>query len=150
MSLKSTIENDIKDAMRNKNKDDLKALRAIKSLILLAETEKGQSGDISQETEMKLLNKAAKQRKESAEIYKEQGRSDLAEGELKELEVIERYLPKQLNDDELKTELQSIIEETGATGPQEMGKVMGLATKKLAGKADGKRISTMVKSLLAG
>lgn len=149
MSLKQQIDQDIKSAMLAKKKDELTALRAIKSAVLLAETEKGGSEGISQEAELKLLTKAAKQRKESAGLYEKEGRADLAEKEMLEYEVISRYLPEQLSEEELATELQTIIEEVGASGPQDMGKVMGVATKKLAGKADGKTISAKVKTLLA-
>ncbi|WP_420384862.1 GatB/YqeY domain-containing protein [Roseivirga sp.] len=148
MSLKQQIDADIKQAMLAKNKDELKALRSIKSMILLAETDKGANGELSSDAEMKLLAKAVKQRKDSAAIYQEQGREDLYQVEMDEAEVIERYLPKQLSEDELKAELQSIIANVGASGPQDMGKVMGAATKALAGRADGKAISTMVKTLL--
>lgn len=148
MSLKQQIDNDIKSAMLAKNKEELTALRSVKSLILLAETEKGGSGDINQEVENKLLMKAAKQRKESAEIFQKEGREDLAKKELFELEVISRYLPKQLSEDEIAAEVKKIIEQVGAKGPQDMGKVMGTATKQLAGKADGKMISDIVKKLL--
>lgn len=149
MNLKEQIDGDIKKAMLAKNKEELTALRSIKSLILLAETEKGSVSDISNETEMKLLTKAAKQRKESADIFQKEGRADLAQKELLELEVISRYLPKQLSEEEIQTELKKIIEQVGAKGPQDMGKVMGTATKQLAGKADGKLISDLVKKLLA-
>lgn len=148
MSLKQQIDADIKKAMIAKNKDELKALRSIKSMILLAESEKGSTGELSSDAEMKLLAKAVKQRKDSAAIYKEQGRDDLFEVEQSEAEIIERYLPKQLSEDELKAELEKIIAEVGASGPQDMGKVMGKATKALAGKAEGRAISTMVKTLL--
>jgi len=149
MSLKQQIDNDIKAAMLAKNKDELTALRAIKSLILLAETEKSGTGELSSETESKLLMKAAKQRKESAEIFQKEGREDLVKKELLELEVVSRYLPKQLSEQDLLAEIKKIIEQVGAKGPQDMGKVMGTATKQLAGKADGKVISEMVKKLLA-
>lgn len=149
MSLRQQIDNDIKTAMLAKNKEELTALRSVKSLILLAETEKGSSGEISLDVENKLLMKAAKQRKESAEIFQKEGREDLAKKELFELEVISRYLPKQLSEDEVSTELKKVIEQVGAKGPQDMGKVMGIATKQLAGKADGKLISEIVKKLLA-
>ena len=148
MSLKQQIDADIKSAMLEKRKDDLKALRAIKSMILLAETEKGNTEGISEDAEMKLLAKAVKQRRDSALIYKEQNREDLYAIEMAEVEVIEKYLPKQLSEEEVKAELQKIIAQVGATGPQDMGKVMGAATKALAGKADGKTISTLVKQLL--
>ncbi|MCG8323715.1 MAG: GatB/YqeY domain-containing protein [Cytophagales bacterium] len=150
MSLKQQIEGDIKKAMLAKQKDELTALRGIKSLILLAETEKGAQHALSQDQEMKLLMKAAKQRKDSAELYREKGRDELADKELLELEVINRYLPKQLSEEELRETLKALIAELGAAGPQDMGKVMGAATKKLAGKADGKTISTLVKAMLTG
>ena len=149
MSLKQQIDNDIKKAMLEKNKDELTALRSIKSLILLAETEKGGSDTLAGDIENKLLMKAAKQRKESAEIFQKENREDLAKKELIELEIISRYLPKQLSEEEIKTELQKIIAQVGAKTPQDMGKVMGVATKQLAGKADGKLISDLVKKLLA-
>jgi uncharacterized protein len=149
MSLKQQIDNDIKSAMLAKNKEELTALRSVKSLILLAETEKGVTAEISQETENKLLMKAAKQRKESAEIFQKEGRDELAQKELFELEVISRYLPKQLTEDEIASEVKKIIEQVGAKWPQDMGKVMGTATKQLAGKADGKMISEIVKKMLA-
>ena len=148
MSLKTQIDSDIKKAMLAKNKEELDALRGIKSMILLAETEKGSVAEISTDTENKLLMKAAKQRKESADIFQQQNRSDLAEKEIFQLEVISRYLPKQLSLEELTQELKKIIAEVGAAGPQDVGKVMGTATKKLAGKADGKMISDVVKKLL--
>lgn len=149
MNLKAQIDNDIKKAMLAKNKEELEALRSIKSMILLAETEKGSVAEISADTENKLLMKAAKQRKESADIFQQQNRKDLAEKELFQLDVINRYLPKQLSADELTAELKMIITETGASSLQDLGKVMGIATKKLAGKADGKMVSEAVKKLLA-
>lgn len=149
MSLKIQIDADIKTAMLAKNKEELMALRSIKSLILLAETEKGGSGEIAGEVENKLLMKAAKQRKESAEIFQKEGREELAKKELLELEVISRYLPKQLSEEEIAIEVKKLIELVGAKGPQDMGKVMGVATKQLAGKADGKIISDLVKKILA-
>ncbi len=152
MSLKQQIDNDIKQAMLAKNKEELEALRSIKSQILLAETEKGGpqgSGDIAQDVEMKLLTKAAKQRKESIEIFAKEGRDDLAKREQFQLDVISRYLPKQMSEAEITEELKKIIATVGAKGPQDMGKVMGTATKQLAGKADGKLISELVKKLLA-
>jgi uncharacterized protein YqeY len=148
MSLKQQIDNDIKQAMLAKNKEELEALRSVKAMILLAETEKSGTGEISSETENKLLMKAAKQRKESADIFQKENREDLAKRELFQLEVISRYLPKQLSEQEIVTELNKIIDQIGAKGPQDMGKVMGTATKQLAGKADGKVISDLVKKLL--
>src|SRR6185436_9289833 len=147
-SLKQQIDGDIKKAMLAKNKEELEALRSIKSMILLAETEKGGAGDVSADAENKLLMKAAKQRKESADIFQQQNRADLAERELFQLDVINRYLPKQFSADELTAEIKKIIAEVGAAGPQDVGKVMGSATKKLAGKADGKTISDLAKKLL--
>ncbi len=149
MSLKTIIDNDIKKAMLARNKEELEALRSIKSMILLAETEKGGSVDLASDIENKLLMKAAKQRKESAEIFQKEGRQDLAQRENLQLEIISRYLPKQLSEAEVTTELKAIIAQVGAKGPQDMGKVMSTATKSLAGKADGKMISEAVKKLLA-
>ena len=148
MILKQQIDADIKKAMLAKNKEELEALRSIKSMILLAETEKGGADDISADAENKLLMKAAKQRKESADIFAQQSRKDLADRELFQFEVISRYLPKQLSEEDLKKEISSIIQEDGAKGPQDMGKVMGVASKKLAGQAEGRVISDMVKKLL--
>lgn len=148
MALKQQIESDIKSAMLAKDKDALRALRAIKSLILLEETKEGVSGELTADAEMKLLTKAAKQRRESAEIYKAQNREDLASAELQELDIIERYLPKQLSEADLKGKLRDIISRVGAKGPADMGKVMGVATKELAGQADGKIVSAQVKELL--
>lgn len=149
MSLKEQIDADIKKAMLAKEKDTLAALRGIKSLILLAETDKGAGENLGNDAEIKLLTKAAKQRRESAEIYTTQGRKDLAEVELKELEVIEKYLPKQLTEEELIVKIKEIIAAVGATGPSEMGKVMGVASKSLAGLADNKLVSELVKKLLS-
>lgn len=148
MSLKQQIDADIKQAMLAKDKDKLRALRAIKSLILLEETKEGATAELSADAEMKLLTKAVKQRKDSAEIYRTQNRQDLMETEQAEIAIIERYLPKQLSEEEVKARLQTIIEQTGAKSPADMGKVMGVATKELAGLAEGKVISTLVKSLL--
>ncbi len=149
MSLKQQIESDIKKAMLAKDKDELRALRSIKSLILLAETEKGQTGELTPDMELKLLQKAAKQRNDSLTIYREQGREDLAATEEAELAIINRYLPAQMSPEVLKSEIEKIISETGASSIRDMGKVMGVATKKLAGKADGKAISEQVKALLS-
>jgi len=149
MSLKQKIDSDIKSAMLAKNKEELEALRSIKSMILLAETEKGVTAEISSEAEGKILMKAAKQRKESAEIFQKENRDDLAKRELFQLEIISRYLPKQLSNEEIETVLKNIIAQVGAKGPQDMGKVMGTATKQLAGQADGKVISELTKKLLS-
>ena len=148
MSLKSRIEQEIKQAMLQKAKDRLRALRAIKSAILLAETEKGAVAELTEEQELKILQKAAKQRKDSLEIYKGQGREDLAQVELDELSVIEDFLPKALSEEEVEQQLTEIISSSGASGSGDMGKVMGLATKHFAGRADGKLISTLAKKLL--
>lgn len=149
MSLEEKINNDIKVAMFAKDKVRLEALRAIKSVILLAKTEKGHTDTLTPDIEMKILQKQVKQRKESAEIYQQQNRAELAEKELAEAAVIEEYLPKMFSDEELTVELKKIIEQVGAKAPSDMGKVMGVASKALAGKADGKLISEKVKSLLA-
>lgn len=148
MSLKSRIDQDIKEAMRAKDQNALRTLRSIKSMILLAETEKGGSRDLSEADEMKLLTKAAKQRKESLDTFAAQGREDLASKEQAELEIIERYLPQPMTEQELKQALEKIIAEEGANGMQDMGKVMGRATNEFAGRADGKQISQMVRQLL--
>jgi uncharacterized protein YqeY len=148
MSLKEQIEADIKKAMLEKNKDDLRALRAIKSMILLAQTEKGASESLSADAEMKILQKAAKQRQDSLEIYRQQKRDDLADVEQAELDVIKRYLPEQMSEEQLTSTIKEIIAKVGASSMKDMGKVMGMASKELAGKADGKTISQVVKQLL--
>ncbi|WP_111669258.1 GatB/YqeY domain-containing protein [Algoriphagus litoralis] len=150
MALKQKIEGEIKSAMIAKDKVRLTALRAIKSMILLEETKGGFSGELSEDEEMKLLTKAAKQRKDSADIYQQQNRPDLLEVELAELAVIQEFLPKALTDEELTLAIQEIINVTGATSAKEMGKVIGAANKQLAGKAEGKAIADKVKSLLNG
>ncbi|WP_163380721.1 GatB/YqeY domain-containing protein [Cyclobacterium sp. SYSU L10401] len=149
MSLKINIEKDIKQAMLAKDKDRLRALRAIKSLILLEETKGSGEKGLTESEEIQLLTKAAKQRKDSIEIFEKQDRKDLAALENSELQVIQEFLPQQLSEAELEAELKAIIAETGADGPKDMGKVMGAATKKLAGKADGKVISQKVKAMLS-
>jgi len=148
MALKETIESGIKDAMRAKDADRLRALRAIKSLILLEETSGNSTGELSTDAEMKLLMKAAKQRRDSLEVFKAQNRDDLAEKEQAELVIIEEFLPKQLSEAELTEKITAIIAQVGAAGPGDMGKVMGVATKQLAGLADGKAISAKVGELL--
>ena len=148
MSLKQTIESEIKSAMIAKDKTRLTALRGVKSLILLEETKGGVKGDLSADEEMKLLTKAAKQRKDSADIYEQQGRFDLHEVEMAELKVIQEFLPKALTEEELTEAVKEIIAKTGASSPKDMGKVMGVASKELAGKADGKAIADKVKTLL--
>lgn len=149
MSLKINIEKEIKQAMLAKDKDRLRALRAIKSLILLEETKGSGEKGLTESEEIQLLTKAAKQRKDSIEIFEKQDRKDLAALENSELQVIQEFLPRQLSEAELEAELKAIIAETGADGPKDMGKVMGAATKKLAGKADGKVISQKVKAMLS-
>ena len=149
MSLKEQIEKNIKEAMLSKKQAELLALRSIKSAILIAESEKGAGGQLNEDTELKLLAKAVKQRKDSAEVFEKQNRMDLAQKELLELEVISRYLPKQMSEDELKNEVSEIIDEMKASGPQDMGRVMGFASKKFAGKTDGKTLSTIVRTLLS-
>jgi len=148
MSLEQTINADIKTAMLAKDEKGLRGLRAIKAAIILAKTAEGAGGEIKPEEEIKMLQKLVKQRKDSLEIFTQQNRSDLAVKESEEIEVIERYLPKQLDTETLKNLIQTIITETGASSPADMGKVMGAANKQLAGKADGKTISTIVKELL--
>ncbi len=149
MSLKQQIEADLKTAMLAKDQDALRALRSIKSLILLAETEKGGKPGLTEEKEIQLLSKAVKQRKESIELFEQQGRDDLAANEKAELEIINRYLPQPMSEAELQASIRRIVNELGATGMQDMGKVMGVATKELAGKADGKAIAQMVKQTLS-
>ena len=148
MALKETIEAGIKDAMRAKDADRLRALRAIKSMILLEETSGSNADGLSADAEMKILMKAAKQRKDSLDVYVTQNRPDLAEKEQAELSIIEEFLPKQLSEEELTTRIAEIIEAVGATSPADMGKVMGAASKQLAGLADGKAISVKVGELL--
>lgn len=148
MALKTTIEDGIKKAMLAKDADRLRALRAIKSLILLEETKEGKSGEISEADEISLLTKAAKQRKDSIDIFTQQNRSDLADKEIVELKIIEEFLPKQLTEEEITVVLNEIITRVDASKPSDMGKVMGVATKELAGKADGKLVSQLVKQLL--
>ena len=149
MNLFDQVSNDIKSAMLAKDKVRLEALRGIKKEFLEAKTAKGADGELTDDMAMKILAKMVKQRKESAQIYTEQNRPDLAEPELAEAAVIETYLPKQMTEEELTEALKAIIAQVGATTPQEIGKVMGVATKQLAGRADGRAISAKVKELLA-
>ena len=149
MSLEQNIMAEMKEAMKAKNEGTLRGLRAIKAEIIKAKTEPGAGGEVPAEKELALLQKMMKQRKDSLEIYQQQNRPDLAQKEQEEIGVIEKFLPKQLSAEELKAELQQIIAETGASSSADMGKVMGMATKKLAGRADGKTISATVKELLA-
>ncbi|MCM1033935.1 MAG: GatB/YqeY domain-containing protein [Odoribacter sp.] len=149
MDLFETVNNDIKKAMLARDKVSLEALRGIKKEFLEAKTAPGASGELTDENAIKILTKMAKQRKESAKIYTEQNRPELAENELAEVSVIERYLPQQLSETELTAELEKIIAATGASSPADMGKVMGAASKALAGRAEGRAISAKVKELLA-
>lgn len=148
MSLENTINTEIKNAMLSKNEGRLTALRAIKSALLLANTEKGK-GEMNEQEEAKILQKLIKQRKDSAVIYKEQNRNDLLEKEEAEIRVIEEFLPEQLNEDEVRAEITKIIEQTGASSMKDMGKVMGIANKNMAGKAEGKLISSIVREILS-
>lgn len=148
MSLEQKIMAGLKTAMLAKDEKTVRSLRAIKAAIILAKTAEGAGGEISGDTENKLLQKLVKQRKDSLEIYRQQNRADLAQKEEEEIEVIEKFLPRQLGQEELKAILQKIIAETGASSPADLGKVMGVATKQLAGQADGKAISAAVKELL--
>ena len=149
MSLQTKVMDALKEAMKAKDTIALESLRAIKSAILLAKTEAGASAELAEEEELKLLQKLVKQRKDSAALYAQQGRNDLAEPELAQVAVIEKFLPKQLSEAEVTEAVKAIIAEVGATSAKDMGKVMGVATKQLAGKTDGKVISAIVKSLLA-
>jgi uncharacterized protein YqeY len=149
MNLEQKIMADLKTAMLAKDEKALRSLRAIKAAILLAKTSEGAGGDLKEEDEIKLLQKLVKQRRDSLEIFTQQNRTDLAQKEQEEIEIIEKFLPKQLSGEELKAIIANIIAETGASSPADMGKVMGAATKQLAGKADGKAISALVKELLA-
>ena len=149
MSLQTKVMEALKGAMKAKDTVALESLRAIKSAILLAKTEAGAAEELSESDELKLLQKLVKQRKDSAALYTQQGRNDLAEPELAQMAVIEKFLPAQLSETEVETALRGIINQVGATTPKDMGKVMGVATKQLAGKADGKLISEIVKRLLS-
>jgi len=148
MSLETQVMDQMKDAMKSKNEPLLRGLRAIKAEIIKAKTEPGANGEINADTEIKLLQKLVKSRKDSLEIYQTQNRPDLAAKESEEIAVIEKFLPQQMSAEELETALKAIIAETGAVGAKDMGKVMGVASKQLAGKAEGKAISAAVKTLL--
>jgi uncharacterized protein len=149
MNLLETINNDIKKAMLAREKDKLEALRAIKNAILVQQTEKGAPDELSEDTAIKLLQRLVKQRKEAAEVYQQQKREDLAQPELFQAEIIQSYLPEQLSEQQITEKIKSIIEETGAQGMKDMGKVMGKASKDLAGKADNKVVSSIVKDMLS-
>jgi uncharacterized protein YqeY len=149
MSLEQKIMADMKDAMKAKDEAALRSLRAIKAAIIIAKTAEGAGGELKEEDETKMLQKLVKQRRDSLEIYQKQDRPDLAQKEQEEIAIIEKFLPKQMSGDELKAAVEGIIAQVGATSPADMGKVMGVATKQLAGQADGKAISAAVKELLA-
>jgi uncharacterized protein YqeY len=146
MSLEETINTDIKSAMLSKNEAALRGLRAVKSAILLAKTSGG--GNVSAEEEMKMLQKLIKQRKESVDIYQQQNREDLAKSELEEIAVIEKYLPKQMTEEEVKAELKTIVEQNNAKSPADLGRLMGIASKHFAGKADNKLVSQLLRQML--
>ncbi len=149
MSLENKVMEQLKTAMKEKDEAALRSLRAIKAAIIIAKTSEGAGGVLKEEDEVKLLQKLVKQRRDSIEIFTQQNRSELAQKEIEEVTVIEKFLPKQLGEDELKVIIAKIISETGATSAADMGKVMGAANKQLAGQADGKTISSVVKSLLS-
>lgn len=149
MSLEQKVMADMKDAMKAKDEAALRGLRAIKAGIILAKTAEGAGGELKEADEVKLLQKLVKSRRDSLEIFQQQHREDLAKKEQEEIAVIEKFLPKQLSEAELKEKLTAIISETGASSPADMGKVMGVASKQLAGLAEGKAISAAVKELLA-
>ncbi len=148
MGLWEKINQDLKEAMKQKDKYRLEALRAIKSQLLLLKTAEGATGEIEEAEALKVLQKMVKQRKESAELYKSKGRDDLAEEELMQAKYIEEYLPKPLSEEELTTEIKKIIDETGAQSMKDMGRVMGIATKRFAGRADNRKVSEIVRKLL--
>jgi uncharacterized protein YqeY len=149
MSLEQRVMAELKDAMKSKNEAALRSLRAIKAAIIIAKTAEGAGGELNEEDETKLLQKLVKQRKDSLEIYQKQDRADLAQKEQEEISVIEKFLPEQMSDEELKKQLAELISQLGASSPADMGKVMGAATKQFAGKAEGKAISAAVKELLS-
>ncbi|MGB5363688.1 MAG: GatB/YqeY domain-containing protein [Aureibaculum sp.] len=148
MSLQNNVMDKLKEAMRSKDTVALESLRAIKSAILLAQTDKGAKGELTEEDELKLLQKLVKQRRDSAAVYQDQDREDLAKPELEQVAVIEQFLPEQMSDEAIKNAVALIISQAGASSMKDMGKVMGIASKQLAGKADGKAISNVVKALL--
>ncbi len=149
MGLLEKISSSILKAMKNKNNDELESLRAIKSALLLVKTQKNSGGEITEADEIKILQKLVKQRKESAEIYSNQDRLELAELEINQAKVIEKFLPKQLDHSEIEKIISEIIAQSGALGMKDMGKVMGIASSRLSGKADGKTISNIVRSKLS-
>lgn len=147
MSLEANITNDLKEAMKNKDQAALRSIRAIKAAILLFKTD-GSGNELNEDSEIKILQKLVKQRQDSLDIYVKQGREDLAITEREEIAIIQQYLPAQLSEEELRTAISEIIKETGATSGKDMGKVIGLANQRLAGKAEGKAIAATVKALL--
>ena len=149
MSLQDKVMGKLKEAMKAKDTVALESLRAIKSAILIAQTESGAKQELTEDEELKLVQKLVKQRKDSATLYQEQGRADLADPELAQVAVIEQFLPEQMSEEDLQKVVAGIVEKTGATSMKDMGKVMGMVSKELAGKADGKAISNVVKSLLS-
>jgi uncharacterized protein YqeY len=149
MNLEQSVMAEMKDAMKSKNEAALRGLRAIKAAIIIAKTSEGAGGELKEEDETKLLQKLVKQRRDSLEIFKNQNREDLAQKEQEEISIIERFLPKQMTAEELKSSLSEIISQLGASSPADMGKVMAAATKQFAGKADGKVISAAVRELLS-
>ncbi len=148
MNLEQRVMAEMKDAMKSKNEAALRGLRAIKAAIIIAKTAEGAGGELKAEDETKLVQKLVKQRKDSLEIYEKQNREDLAKTEREEISILEKFLPEQMTDEELRSQLAVLIAELGATSPADMGKVMGAATKHFAGKAEGKAISAAVKDLL--
>lgn len=148
MSLEAKVMEQMKEAMKSKNEAMLRGLRAIKAEIIKAKTEPGAGGELTEDAALKMLQKMVKSRKDSLQIYQEQNRADLAQKEQEEIDLIQQFLPRQLSEQELTEKLKAIIAQTGATGMQDLGKVMGLATKELAGQADGKVVAAMVKTLL--
>ena len=148
MSLENKIMTAMKDSMKSKDQTSLRALRAIKSALIFHKTQKGSTDEISNEDELKILQKLVKQRKDSADIYQNQDRMDLAQPELNEIKVIEKFLPEALSEKEIEEAVKKVINDTGADGMKDMGKVMGIVTRKLMGKADGKTISTIVRNNL--
>jgi uncharacterized protein YqeY len=148
MALEQQIMAEMKEAMKSKNEAALRGLRAIKAEIIKAKTEPGASAELDEATEQKFLQKMMKQRKDSLDIFVQQGREDLAQKEREEMQIIERFLPKQLSEDEIRAAVKTIITNTGASSAADLGKVMGVASKELAGKADGKTISSIVKEML--
>jgi uncharacterized protein YqeY len=149
MSLEEKVMGEMKDAMRAKDEAALRTLRAIKAAILIEKTAEGATGEVTEATEVKILQKMAKQRRDSLDIFVQQNREDLAAKEREELAILERFLPKQMSMEELQAELKAIIAQVGATSAADMGKVMGVASKQLAGKVDGKAINEQVKALLS-